>query len=168
MSSPRRLQWLGRLQWLAGLLLLTLAGCASQDCDPSRAGLLDGIGCSASGGFQQRQVALGHNLAATRAEALEAQANAARAAAVRDDAERDLAAKRRRLGQLDSQISELRRQLAMAQGRVGVDQAALRQAQEALAELQRERGGLTPQSDDAALRRADERRAAIARILRQM
>ncbi len=156
------------LRPMAGCAVLVLAGCASGDCDPSRAGLLDGIGCSAGGHYQQRQGALGQNLAATRADALESQADAARASMVAGDAQQRLADRRRRLAQMDAQSADLQRQMNAAALRDGTDQAALRQAQDELATLQRQRSQMNAQTSDAEIRRNEEQLAGVTAALRRM
>ena len=127
---------------LTASALLGLASCSAQQCDPARAGFLDGIGCEVSRGYiartQAQQSALAQQNAAaltSRAQAQDEGARAGEAMLTRDQA-------RQRLGAVDQQTARLRTQLASARARGGADQARLSAAQAELDALQRQRGGV--------------------------
>jgi chromosome segregation ATPase len=129
-----------------------LAGCTTADCDPSRADLFSGIGCSASGRYAAREAGLRNDLAGAQANELEQQAHANAAAADAARAQSDLQAKRQAVAKLDRQLDSLKRQVAAARQRQGVDQASLGRAEADLAALQARREQVSPQSNDADLR----------------
>ena len=94
---------------LAGGALLGLAACTPQQCDPSQAGFLSGIGCAASGSYATRnqyqtiRACAAERIAASqnRVQAQEEGARASQALVTRDQA-------RRRLGAVDRQTAQLR------------------------------------------------------------
>jgi hypothetical protein len=112
-------------QFAVSLLLVTLAGCASTGCDPSRAGFFEGIACS-GGGYQQREAVLSQGLAQAQANALAEQANAAQAASSASAAQASLAARQRDMARLDANLADLRRRLKAAATRYGSNQEAIR------------------------------------------
>ncbi len=103
------------LRFLLLMPLLGLAACeAPTGCDPARAGFVESLDCS-NGGFQNRQAALEQNLAASRADTLEQRAAASRAGAEASAAQRDLAARRHAMAQLDAHLADLRGRLQSAE-----------------------------------------------------
>jgi hypothetical protein len=151
------------------LLLLGLAGCAtSTGCDPAQAGFLESLGCS-NGGFQNRQVMLEQNLAASRANALEQRAAASRAGAEARSAQRDLAARRQAMAQLDSRLAAMRSRLQSAESRPGVDQTAVHQASAQLNDLARQQSKISHQDpSDADLRIIEDRQRKMMQILNSL
>jgi hypothetical protein len=151
------------------LPLLCLAACeAPTGCDPARAGFTESLNCS-NGGFQQRQAFLEQNLAASRANALEQQTDAGRAGAEANAAQRDLAARRREIEQLDSRLGELRGKLQTAASRPGVNEPTLRQATAELNDLEHEQRQIShdhPASSD--LHMIEERQRKILQILNDL
>jgi hypothetical protein len=158
-----------RLRFLVLLPLSGLAACeASTGCDPARAGFLESLNCS-NGGFQNRQAALEQNLSASRANALEQKAAASRAGAAASAAQRDLAARRRAMTQLDSRLAEMRGRLQSAEGRPGVDQGAVQQASTQLNDLARQQSKISHQDpSDADLRIIEERQRKMMQILNDL
>ena len=127
---------------LAGSALLGLAACSPQQCDPSQAGFLSGIGCAASGSYatrnQYQQSELAQQSTAASQNRDQAQGEGARASQAlltRDQA-------RQRLGAVDRQTAQLRARLNAARVRGGVSQIQLSDAQAELNASQRERAGL--------------------------
>ena len=137
---------------LAGGALLGLAACTPQQCDPSQAGFLSGIGCAASGSYatrnqyQQSELAQ-QSIAASqsRAQAQDEGARASQALVTRDQA-------RRRLGAVDRQTAQLRTRLNAARARGEISQIRLSDAEAELNALQRERAGLQGAATDEQLR----------------
>ena len=146
-----------KLRLLLLLPLPALAACeAPTGCDPARAGFLESLNCS-QGGFQQRQFGLEQDLAASRANALEQQANASQAGAEARAAQRDLAQRRAALRRLDAKLADLRGQLQAAQNRPGVDQAAVQRASGEMNALQlRESQASHDNPSEAELRSIEE------------
>jgi len=161
-----------RVAQLRFLLLLSLpgvAGCeAPTGCDPARAGFLEGMSCS-NGGYQYRQAALEQNLAASRADALEQQASASRAGAEARTAQRDLAARRHALAQLDAHLTDLRARLQTAESRPGVDQVAVQQATVQLDDLFRQQNEISHQDpSESDLRNIEERQHKMMATLNRL
>ncbi len=136
--------------------LLGLAACSAQQCDPSQAGFLAGIGCEASGSYgtrnqyQQSQLAQGNAAALqSRAAAQDEGARASQALLTRDQA-------RRRLGAVDQQTAQLRARLNAARARGGISQIQLSDAQAELNALQRQRAGLQGAATDEQLRALED------------
>ncbi len=141
---------------LAAGVLLGLAACTPQQCDPSQAGFFSGIGCAASGSYatrnQYQQVELSQQRAAAMQGRDQAQGEGARASQAlltRDQA-------RRRLVAADQQTAQLRARLTAARARGGVDQARLNDAQAELDALQRQRAGLQRGATDEDLRALED------------
>lgn len=132
--------------------LLGLAACTPQQCDPSQAGFLSGIGCAASGSYatrnQYQQAELAQQGAAaseSRAQAQDEGARASQALLTRDQA-------RRRLGAVDQQTAQFRARLNAARSRGGLDQVRLSDAQAELDALQRQRAVLQNGATDEQIR----------------
>jgi hypothetical protein len=157
---------LAQLRFLLLLPLFGLAACeAPTGCDPARAGLLESMSCS-NGGFQNRQAALEQNLADSRANALEQRAAASRAGAEANAAQRDLAARRHAMAQLDSRLAEMRGRLQSAESRPGVDHVAAQQASAQLDDLARQQSKTSHQDpSDADMRIIEERQRKMMQIL---
>ncbi len=137
---------------MAGSTLLGLAACSPQQCDPSQAGFLSGLGCAASGSYaarnQYQQSELAQQSTAASQSRDQAQGEGARASQAlltRDQT-------RRRLGAVDRQTAQLRTRLNAARVRGGVSQIRLSDAQAELDALQRERAGLHGAATDEQLR----------------
>ena len=137
---------------LAGSALLALAGCSSQQCDPSQAGFLSGIGCAASGSYAarnqyQQSVLAQQSTAASQNRVLahDEGARASQALVTRDEA-------RRRLGAVDRQIAQLRTRLSAARARGDVSQIRLSDEQAELNALQRQRAEVQGVATDEQLR----------------
>jgi chromosome segregation ATPase len=158
-----------RLRSLLLLPLLGLAACeAPTGCDPARAGFVESLSCS-NGGFQGRQAALEQDLAASRANALEQKASASRAGAEASAAQRDLAARRHAMTQLDQRLAEMRGRLQSAESRPNVDQAAVQQASAQLNDLARQQSKISHQDpSDADLRIIEERQRKMMQILNDL
>jgi hypothetical protein len=157
---------LAQLCFLLLVPLFGLAACeAPTGCDPAHAGFLESMSCS-NGGFQNRQAALEQNLAASRANALEQRAAASRAGAEANAAQRDLAARRHAMAQLDAHLADLRVRLQSAESRPGVDQAAVQQASAQLDDLARQQSKISHQDpSDADMRIIEERQRKMMQIL---
>jgi chromosome segregation ATPase len=156
------------LQWpIAGIGVVILAGCTPADCDPNRAELFAGIGCSASGSYAARETSLRNNLAASQANELQRQADASRAGAQAAAAQQDLNRRRAQLAMLDGRLAALQRQLDEARQRQGIDQAALHNAETRLATLQARRARVSPQSNDADVGALDGPTRDLSETLRR-
>lgn len=151
------------------LALLGLPACAtSTGCDPARAGFVESLNCS-NGGFQGRQAYLEQNLAASRANALEQQADAARAGAAADAAQQDLAERRYQLARLDVRLAEMRARLASAESQAGPNKAAIRQASVELNDLAFRQSHISHENPAAAeLRTIEERQTRMMHILNDL
>jgi hypothetical protein len=154
------------------LLVLPLSGLAAcgapTGCDPARAGFVESLNCS-NGGFQNRQVLLEQNLAASRANALEQKAAASRAGAEAHAAQRDLAARRRAISQLDSRLAAMQSQLQSAGSRPGVNQAALIRATAQLNDLGHEQKQISHDNpSETDLRMIEDRQRKILQILNDL
>ena len=141
--------------------LLCLAACTPQACDPSQAGFFSGIGCEASGSYATRNQYQRSTLAQqsavamqNRADALNEGARANQALLSRDEA-------RRRLASADRQTGELRARLAAARSRGDVDGGRLSQAQAELADIQRQRAGLSNGATAEQLRAYEDRQRRL-------
>ena len=136
--------------------LLGLAGCSPQQCNPSQAGFLAGIGCETSGSFATRSQYQQSQLAQENAAALQGRAAAQNEGARASQAllTRDQA--RQRLGAVDRQAAQLRARFDAARSRGGVDQVRLHEAQSELNALQRQRAGLQGGGTDVQLRALEE------------
>jgi len=141
---------------LAGSALLGLAACSPQQCDPSQAGFLSGLGCAASGSYatrnqyQQSELAQQSTAASqSRGQAQDEGARASQALLTRDQA-------RQRLGAVDRQTAQLRTRLNAARVRGGVSQIRLSDAQAELDALQRERAGLHGAATDEQIRALED------------
>ncbi len=118
--------------------LLGLSACSAQQCDPSQAGFLSGIGCEASGSYavrnqSQRSILAQQNAVAlqNRVQAQNEGVHATQALVARDQA-------RGRLAVIDQQNAQLRTRLEVARARGGLDQARLIKAEAELDALQRQ------------------------------
>lgn len=149
----------------AAVLTAALTGCAAQQCDPSQAGFLSGLGCEASGSYtarnQQQQSTLAQQNAAAlqnRAAAQDEGMRANQAVLTRDQA-------RRRLSAVDQQTSQLRRRLAAARASGTADQGRLAAAQAEYDTLQRQRGALNAGATEDQVRAVEAQRSRFARQL---
>jgi hypothetical protein len=150
---------------IAGLALLTaLAACSAADCDPSRAGFIDGIGC-AGGGYQLRQTSLNQGVAIAQANELEQKAKATQAAGTAASAQADLAARQRRMAKLDANLAGLRQRLHVASARQGVDQQAVRQISAQIDELYRQQAASRSNPVDANLHAMEDRQRQLVKML---
>ena len=126
------------------LLLLSavfLSGCATTpgDCDPTRADFFSGISCESSGAYNSRDMTLRSNLASARANLANSRTQASDANA---DAGAALDAQSRAgaaLSRLRRQNASLRARLDAAARRDGVNLAAVNQQRAELDRLERER-----------------------------
>ena len=151
----------------ASMGLALLAACTPADCDPTRADLFAGVGCTASGSYAARVTGLQNNLAAAQANELQQRADASRVAGEAVAAQQDLNRRRSQLAVLDGRWRGLQRQLDEASRRQNVDQAAVRDAEAKLAALRAKRGQATPQTGDADLRALESSTSDLERSLRQ-
>jgi hypothetical protein len=161
-----------RLTQLRFLLLVPLSGLAACEaptgCDPARAGFLESLDC-ANGGFQGRQAVLEQNLAASRANALEQKAAASRAGAEAHAAQRDLAARRHAMAQLDGRLAEMQGRLQSTGNRPGVNQAALIRATAQLNDLGYDQKQISHDNPaEADLRMLEERQRKMLQILNDL
>ena len=119
-------------------IAILLAGCVGgpQDCDPTRTTLFDGIACSAGGGYQQRQMALGQQQRAAEANAYRARADAAQAGQQQAAAEARLRSLQAEVARQNRELAAMRRQLDQARAQQA-DPAAVRNAEARLAEAER-------------------------------
>lgn len=138
--------------FLTVMALLGLGACSAQQCDPSQAGFLSGIGCAASGSYAARNQIQQSELAQqsmavsqSRAQAQDEGARASQALVTRDQA-------RRRLGAVDRQTAQLRTRFKAARARGDISQIRLSDAEAELNALQRERTGLQGAATDEQLR----------------
>lgn len=141
---------------------LGLGACSAQQCDPSRAGFLSGIGCEASGSYNVRNQGQQSNLAEQNAAALQNRAAAQTEGARANQAllSRDQA--RRRLGVVDAQTAQLRARLAAARASGAADLGRLNAAQAELDSLQRQRRGLGDGATEADVRALEANRRRLA------
>lgn len=157
----------------AGLLGITVAGvaaCAATDCDPTHGGLVQGIRCDASGGFDARvkqrqeqqaslldqQMQLARESQQLEVEQRDVAAQLAQKQAAQQKAEKELAAVRRQLaaGQqqnasLQAQAKALEADVARTKADVGKLSAVDQQKRARLAELAREDQNLAKEYDAA-------------------
>ncbi|MFO1119613.1 MAG: hypothetical protein U1E38_05730 [Rhodospirillales bacterium] len=150
----------------AGLLSITLAaiaGCAATNCDPTQGGLVQGIRCDASGGFDTRvkqrqeqqaalldqQMQIERESQQLEAEQRDVAAQLTRKRAEQQKAEKELAAVRRRLatGQqqnaaLQAQAQGLEAEVAKAKADIGKLSMVDQQKRARLADLAREQQNL--------------------------
>jgi hypothetical protein len=155
---------------LAGsMAALALAGCSSTNCDPARAGFLESIGCSSSGGFGARQASLEGSLAQQQAQELQQRALAEHNSQEATAAQADLAKRRRDLANLDNKLAILRQELTQAQHREGVDRSALNDAERQVTDLQVTRRQLiATDPDPQALQRLMAREDKLLEMLKSM
>ena len=132
-------------------LIVLLAGCTPAACDPSQAEFFSGVGCAVSGSYGARESELRTGVTEARANALEQQLQADRARADQASAQQELARHRNQLALLDGRLRELRRQLDLARQRQGINQDAVKQAEQELRRLQNARSTVSPTSTDADL-----------------
>ncbi len=142
-------------------VLLGLSACSAQQCDPSQAGFLSGIGCEASGSFATRNQNQQSELAQQNAAALQSRAQAQNEGARASQAllTRDQA--RRRLGAFDQQTAQLRARLNAARAHGSLDQVRLSDAQAELDALQRQRAGLQGSATEEQVRELDAQRRRL-------
>lgn len=141
---------------LTVVALFGLAACSPQQCDPSQAGFLSGLGCAASGSYaarnQYQQSELAQQTMAasrSRSQAQDEGARASQALVTRDQA-------RRRLGAVDRQTAQLRAHFNAAHARGDLSQIRLSDAQAELNALQRERAGLQGGATEEQLRALED------------
>lgn len=141
--------------------LLGLAACNAQQCDPSQAGFLSGIGCEASGSYGIRNQYQKSELGQRSADALQSRvraqdegARASEAMVTRDQA-------RQRLGAVDRQAAEYRARINAARTRGGVDQVRLTEAQNQLNALRRQRAALRGDATEPQLRDLEAQRRRL-------
>ncbi|MFO1127645.1 MAG: hypothetical protein U1E66_04305 [Rhodospirillales bacterium] len=148
---------------VAGILAASLAGCAATDCDPTQGGLMQGIRCDASGGFDTRikqrqdqqaslldqQMALERESQALEAEQRDVAAQLQQKQAEQARAQQQLAAVQRKLkgGQqqnaaLQKQAKDLEAQVASTKADIATLGQADQQKKARLAELTREQQSL--------------------------
>ena len=141
---------------------VSLGACSAQQCDPSRAGFLSGIGCEASGSYTVRNQGQQSDLAQQNAAALQNRAAAQTEGARASQAllSRDQA--RRRLGAVDAQTAQLRARLAAARASGAADVGRLNAAQAELDALQRQRRGLGNAASEADVRALEANRRRLA------
>ncbi len=162
MTAPHRLH---RRLWPAILLaaVFVLGACAATDCDPTQGGLMQGIRCDTSGGFdarvkqrqEQQQSLLDQRMQIEQetqqleAEQRDVAAQLAQKQAEQQRAEHELAAVRRKLAGGEQQNATLQKQakrleadIAKAKSDIGTLSQVDRQKQARLAELTREQQNL--------------------------
>ena len=141
--------------------LFGLVACTPQQCDPSQAGFLSGIGCAASGSYAARNQSQRSDLAQQSAVAAQSRDQAQHEGARASEAllSRDQA--RRRLGTVDQQTAQLRTRLGAARARGGVDLARLNAAQLELDDLQRQSARLQSGASEEDVRALEARRRRI-------
>ncbi|ACI52953.1 lipoprotein, putative [Gluconacetobacter diazotrophicus PA1 5] len=143
---------------LAGLLpLALLAACSAQQCDPNRADLFTGIGCSAGNGYQQRTQDLDAQRNLLRLQAAQAQGNAAVAQNQAAWAQDAVAQQRQRLQAFQSRNAALRGRLAALEQSKRITAAQYQTAVQNLNEA----GKLASSHDAADKARADKQQQAI-------
>ena len=149
------------------LLVVALAAWTSTGCDPSRAGFLEGIGC-ANGGYQQRQQILGQGLAQAQANELQQKAQATSAANSASAAQNELAARRRKIAQLDAGLADLRRKLQIAADHQGPDQRSVHDASIRVAELIRQQDAAKRDPMAANLQDIEDRQHKLVKLLDEL
>ncbi len=147
---------------LAGI---AVAGCSAQQCDPSQAGFLSGIGCEAGGSYRTRNQAQQSALAQENANALQARATAQDEQGRANQAVLSRDQARQRLGAVDRDTRALRARLASARARGTSDRGRLDAAQTELDSLQRQRSGLGTNATDAQVQALEAQRRRAAELL---
>ncbi|MDR3519054.1 MAG: hypothetical protein P4M00_24920 [Azospirillaceae bacterium] len=140
------------------LFVLSLAACATPNCDPETAGFVGGLGNAMSGCYQTNEDRLRQDLAAARQQV--AAAMAAAQARRRDaaDAQFDALSMSARLANLAQANAEIRRKIEAARARRNSDQGRVTAAQEQLDQLEHERAQARQSGNAEAL---DENRRKI-------
>lgn len=148
---------------LLSIAVASVAACAATDCDPTQGGLVQGIRCDASGGFDTRvkqrqeqqaslldqQMQIERESQQVEAEQRDVAAQLAQKQGQQQKAEKELAAVRRKLaaGQqqnaaLQSQAKALEADVARAKADVGTLSTVDQQKRARLADLAREQQNL--------------------------
>lgn len=156
---------LSRRLWPAAVMgaVLALGACAATDCNPTQGGLMQGIRCDATGGFdarvkqrqEQRQSLLDQRLQIEQetqqleAEQQDVAAQLAQKQGEQENAKRELASVRRKLAgsqqqnaALQKQAKSLEAEIARADTDIGALSRVDQQKQARLAELTREQQNL--------------------------
>lgn len=152
---------------IATIAALALAGCASVDCDPSRAGFLDGIGCE-NGGYQRREAFLQQGAAQAQANALTQQASAFQAHTDATSAQTDLNTRRRELARLDARLNDLQRRVRAAKAGQTNDPQAVQRAESDFAALAQLQAAARADPSAAELRAIDQRQSKLLKLLNDM
>jgi len=150
------------MRYWALIAAAAVAGCAGQNCDPSQAGFLSGIGCEASGQFAARNQAQQQQLSQENANAASAQSAQQREQSRETNAilTRDQA--RQRLNAVDRQNTQLRARVAALRRSGNADRAQLSEAERELNDIQRARAsGPNSDADIRALEARQRRTAAL-------
>jgi chromosome segregation ATPase len=149
---------------------LGLAACSSTNCDPKRAGFLEGINCENGQGYARREYFLQQGLAQAQAEKLEQRASALSEADRAAQAKADLAARSREISSLDSTLATLRRRVNAAAARNNVDEERINTISRELADLERQqeaahRAAIGMSDDLAAIR---QRQSKLIQLLDEL
>jgi hypothetical protein len=157
--------------WRATMLaaLATLAACSSPGaCDPTRADLFTGIGCSVGGGYNTRTTELVSQRDAAEQERLQQIAAESRADTERTVAEQQLRDHQQRLATLRRQTADMQRRLDAARLRQGADAEAAAHVQAELTALQQRQAALPAAPSDAEIRAVEQQRQQVLRLINQM
>ncbi|MBB2206419.1 hypothetical protein [Gluconacetobacter takamatsuzukensis] len=150
---------------LAGFLpLALLAACSAQQCDPNRADLFTGIGCSAGNGYQQRTQDLDAQRNLLRQQAAQAQGNAVAAQNQAAWAQDAVAQQRQRLQAFQNRNASLRRRLAALEQSKRISAAQYHAAMQNLNEA----GKLADSPNEADKTKADKQVQAIVDSISHM
>jgi chromosome segregation ATPase len=157
--------------WRAAVFagLATLAACSSPGaCDPTRADLFTGIGCSVGGGYSTRTTDLVSQRDAAEQERLQQIAAEGQADTERAAAEQQLRDRQQRLATLRRQTTDMQRRLDAARQRQGADAAAVAHVQAELTALQQQQTALPAAPSDAEIRAVEQQRQQVLRLINQM
>jgi hypothetical protein len=152
-------------KWFAIGSLGLLAACSNAACDPNRAGFLDGIGCEASGQYQQRTATLSQGVAVAQANALEQYMRAGRAREDATNAQAVLATRRAELARYDRKLGELKQRLNQAAVQDAVDRNKVVEIRRQIASLDIDQSAARDNPMTVDLHTIQTRQEAIAKLL---
>lgn len=148
--------------------LFAIAGCAAQDCDPNRADLFAGIGCSVGGGYATRTQGLQAQYQAASANAQSQSLAAITAEQEAQNSQDELRRRQAELADLDRSTGDLRRRLAIAKRQHTASAERVRAAETQLAALTQERQTVGAASSPGQIDDLKRQQQKLADILSQM
>lgn len=146
----------------------SLAACAAQQCDPNRADLFSGIGCSVGHGYSNRTATLRGQYQATSAQAQQAQANAQQAEAEASSVQTSVQQRRIQLAQLDVRTRGLRQKLAVLRNSSTASEAQKAAAEQGMNDLNAARAQAGNDPSSQKVQELQARQQHVADILSQM